>query len=217
MEYMPRGWNFFRFILTPRELAQVLEPFHLVQFNCHVPVDYRETPAEEFLTSYRRLYGKLSRGEALSHEADWPLMRHIGLTTDLARCPYGSEHTYEGRQFLLPVFPEPCAALAPFAMTIDPESHWVSLRNSYVQFPQNIVGYEAFYPKEISRGDSAWQSTATLSGYQDFLLLKERISALSRGLRFQLDGQFYRPSVKIGQAAQKDFPRFYAISQFIDK
>jgi len=26
MEYDPRGWHFFRFILTPEELAQVLAP-----------------------------------------------------------------------------------------------------------------------------------------------------------------------------------------------
>jgi len=101
-------------------------------------------------------------------------------------------------------------------MTIDPASHRISLRSSHIQFPQNTVGYEAFYPKEISRRGSAWQSTDSLPGYQDFLLLKERVSALSRGLRFQLNGQDYRPSVKIGQAAREDFPRFYAVSQFTD-
>lgn len=214
MEYVPKGWHLFRFILTPGELAQVLEPFHLVKCNCHVPAGYRETMPEEFLTPYGQLYGKLARGEALSHAADWPLMNHTGLTTDLSRCPYGREHTFQGRQFLLPVFPEPCAALAPFAMTIDPESRRVSLRTSYVQSPQNIVGCEASYPKAISRRDGVWQSAASLPGYQDFLLLKRRVSAVSRGLRFELDGHAYRPPVKIGRAAQRDFPRFYAVSQF---
>ncbi len=214
MEYVPKGWHFFRFILTPQELTQVLEPFHLVKYNCHVPAGYRETAPEAFLMPYGQLYGKLARGEALSQAADWPLMNHTGLTTDLSRCPYGRAHIFQGRRFLLPVFPAPCAALAPFAMTVDPESRRVSLRSSYVQSPQNIVGYEASYPKAISCRDGVWQSTVSLPGYQDFLLLKRRVSAVSCGLRFELDGHAYRPPVKIGRAAQRDFPRFYAVSQF---
>lgn len=214
MEYMPKGWLFFRFLLTPEELSKVLRPFHLVEFNRHVPVGYRETPREAFLATYRQLYAKLAQGSRLTKGESLPLLHDIGLTTDLSRCPYGREHLYAGERFLSPVFSTPCVGLAPFAMTVCPERRQVSLRGSYLLSPQNIVGYEASYPKQISTLDSSLRSTSALPGYQDFLLLKERVSAISHGLRFELEGQTYRPPVRIGEAAKADFSRFYAVSQF---
>ncbi len=214
MDDVVKGWRFFRFILTPEELARVLEPFHLVVHNAHVPADYRETPPEAFLEPYQQLYAKLAAGEQLLWERDWPLLHHTGITTDLSHCPYGREHLYEGRRFRSPAFSTPCAALAPFALTIDTAEHRTDLRRSYMQFPQNVVGLEAAFPKQLSRGDDSWQSAEELPGYADFLLLKERVGTVSHGLRFDLKDHTYRPAVQISAAAQADFPRFYAVSQF---
>lgn len=217
MEYTPKSWHFFHFLLTPEELFKVLEPFHLVEFNRHVPMGYRETPREAFLTTYRQLYTKLAQGSRLTTREDLPLLRDIGLTTDLSRCLYGREHLYEGQRFVSAVFSAPCVTLSPFAMTVSPACHRVSLRGSCLQSPQNTAGYEAAYPKQISHSDGCWHSTEGLPSYEDFLLLKERVAAVTRGLRFELAGQVYRPPVKIGETAGRDFPRFYAVSQFIGK
>ena len=217
MEYDVKGWYTFRFILTPEELTGVLEPFHLVVDNAHVPADYRETPKAEFLGSCRQLYAKLARGERLTRQEDWPLFRHTGLTTDLSRCPYGREHVCEGKHFLLSVFPTPCVHLAPFTLMVSPEGRAVSLRGSYLQFPQNVVGYEATYPRQISPLNGGFRSTEGLPGHRDFLLLKERVGAISHGLRFDLLGHTYRPAVRISDDARADFPRFYAVAQFSNK
>ena len=92
----------------------------------------------------------------------------------------------------------------------------VSLRDSCLQFPQNVVGYETTFPRQISPLNGGFCSTEDLPGYRDFLLLKERVSAISRGLRFDLLGRTYRPAVRISDAARRDFPRFYAVAQFSD-
>ena len=68
MEYDVKGWHAFRFILTPEELTRVVEPFHLVVDNAHVPAGYRETPKAEFLEPYRQLYAKLARGQRLTRQ-----------------------------------------------------------------------------------------------------------------------------------------------------
>lgn len=214
---MPKGWRFFRFLITPEELSKVLMPFHLVEFNRHVPAGYRETPREAFLAAYRRLYTKLARGSRLTMGEDLSLLRDIGLTTDLSRCPYGREHLYEGQRFVSAVFSAPCVILSPFAMTVSPACHRVSLRGSCLQSPQNTAGYQAAYPKQVSLSDGCWHSTEGLPGHEDLLLLKERVTAVTRGLRFELAGQVYRPPVKISKAAGGDFPRFYAVSQFTGK
>ena len=217
MEYDVKGWLSFRFILMPEELASVLEPFHLVVDNAHVPAGYRETPKAELLESYRQLYTKLARGERLTREGDWPLFRHTGLTTDLSRCPYGREHLYEGKRFLGAVFDTPCVHLAPFTLAVSPEGRTVSLRGSYLQSPQNTVGLEASFPRQFSPASRGFRSTEGLPGHRDFLLLKERVDAVSRGLRFDLLGHTYRPAVKISDDARADFPRFYAVAQFSNK
>lgn len=216
MEYDVKGWHTFRFILTPEELAGVLEPFHLVVDNAHVPTGYRETPKAEFLEPCRQLYAKLAWGERLTRQGDWSLFRHTGLTTDLSRCPYGRAHLYEGKRFLSAVFDTPCVHLAPFTLTVSPEDHMVSLRGSCLQFPQNVVGYEATFLRQISPLNGGFCSTEDLPGYRDFLLLKERVGAVAHGLRFELLGHTYRPAVKISDAAQADLPRFYAVAQFSD-
>lgn len=213
MDYVVKGWHTFRFILTPEELALLLEPFHLVVDNAHVPVGYRETPKADFGESYRHLYEKLARGERLTRQGDASLLRHTGLTTDLSRCPYGKAHLYEGKRFLLPMFPTPCVHLAPFTLAVSPEGRTVSLRRSYLQCPQNTVGYEATYPKQIAPRNGSFRSTEGLPGHSDFLLLKERVSAISHGLRFDLSGRTCRPAVRISDDAQADFPRFYAVAQ----
>ena len=92
----------------------------------------------------------------------------------------------------------------------------MSLRGSYLQSPQNTVGLEASFPRQFSPAGSGFRSTEDLPGYRDFLLLKERVSAISRGLRFDLLGRTYRPAVRISDAARRDFPRFYAVAQFSD-
>lgn len=214
MEYDVKGWHTFRFILTPKELTRVLEPFHLVVDNAHVPAGYRETPKAEFLEPYRQLYAKLTRGERLTRQGDWPLFRHTGLTTDLSRCPYGRERLYESKRFLSAVFAAPCVHLAPFTLSVSPEGRMVSLRGSYLQSPQNTVGLETSFPRQFSPANRGFGSTEGLPSHRDFLLLKEQVGALSHGLRFDLLGRTYRPAVKISDAAQADFSRFYAVAQF---
>ena len=123
----------------------------------------------------------------------------------------------EGKRFLSAVFAAPCVHLAPFALSVSPEGRTVSLRGPYLQSPQNTVGLEASFPRQFSPASKGFRSTEGLPGHRDFLLLKERVGAVSNGLRFDLLGHTYRPAVKISDAAQADFSRFYAVAQFSNK
>lgn len=62
MSYLVQGWQTFSFLLTPEELQKVLEPYHLVIFNAHVPVEYVESNLEEYIAVYGKLYELLSSG-----------------------------------------------------------------------------------------------------------------------------------------------------------
>ncbi len=50
------GWQSCPFLVTPQELQIAFEPFKLVIDNACVPIDYTNTPVEEFLENYSALY-----------------------------------------------------------------------------------------------------------------------------------------------------------------
>ena len=114
MEYLVHRWDTFQFFLSPDELKQILSAYHLVIFNAHVPADYVESPLEEYIAVYNKLYELLLSGEKILWEQNHSLFLHRGITSDLSNCRYGHLHTYMEKQYKRADFFERCKKCAEY-------------------------------------------------------------------------------------------------------
>lgn len=222
VKWLVSGWTIAPFLVTPEEWARCLTGFHCVIHNAHVPQGYRESPQETYLELCRELFGRLAAGEKLIWETHYPLLCVQGLTTDLGRCRYGHPHLYQGELWQRADFDQPCVSAAPFTLTPmrDRDGKAVlSTRVSYTQYPENVMGWEISYPKKIQfqdPGTGAYgplQSVEGLGAYQDFLLLKGRIQAITRPLTLFVDGRQVRTRVRISEAARAAAGGFWFFQQ----
>ena len=221
-DWLISGWDSCSFVITPEEWEHCLAGFHCVIGNAHVPLDYHETPLKEYLDICHALYDRLMTGERLVWKQDYPLLCVQYLTTDLSRCGYGHIHEDQGERYKHPDFAEPCVSAAPFTlypMTDREGKINVSTRVSYVQYPENVVGWQLSYPKKICFKDTKTDTygqdfpTKTLAAYQDFLLLKERIQKITRPMALNVNGKTLRTRVRISEAARNSASRFYVFQQ----
>ena len=221
-DWLVSGWEFYSFIITPEEWERCLTGFHCVIGNAHVPLDYQETPIKEYLDICHALYDRLAAGERLVWEQDYPLLCTQGLTTDLSRCGYGHVHDYQGELYKRADFDQPCVNVASFTlcpMTDREGKVNVSTRVSYSQHPENVVGWQLSYPKKICFKDQKTGAygqasfAKTLTAYQDFLLLKDRIQELTRPMALYVNGKTLRTRVRISEAAKASASRFYVFQQ----
>ena len=55
-DYYSQGYYTFHFLITPNELENLLQPYHMIITNAHVPADYTESPISEYIELYRQLF-----------------------------------------------------------------------------------------------------------------------------------------------------------------
>lgn len=48
-DFYSQGYYMFHFLITPNELENLLQPYHLIITNAHVPADYTESPISKFM------------------------------------------------------------------------------------------------------------------------------------------------------------------------
>ena len=74
------------------------------------------------------------------------------------------------------------------------------------------MGLELLYPKKIQYpADGDWtdlESTKALPSYQDFLLLKQRIHAITKPLRVMMQDREVRTRIRVSPAALEDLEKF---------
>jgi hypothetical protein len=89
MKYYPKGWNVFKFLVTPEELKSVLKDFHFVEFARRVPENYKETLQRTVFDKYEKLYNKLITNHKFEWKNDWAYFDlPIGITNDLKKCTH---------------------------------------------------------------------------------------------------------------------------------
>lgn len=93
-KYWTEGWNKFSFLMTPEQVKEVFEAYHLIIINSSVPIDYVESELSEYLSAYSETYKQLCSGEKVT-TCSLDLWR--GITSNLARCRYGEIKTDEPR------------------------------------------------------------------------------------------------------------------------
>ncbi len=199
------GFQSYGFLVTPSELKKALEPFNLVVHNAHVPIDYKETPHDEFLKIYGGFYDSLINGKT----DEW--FNKIGgecmtaLTTDLSAVKFGREHTYNGGQYKLLVDSDkrtgPLPYLAPFTFntyTVNGKL-FVSTRYSFIAYCDTILGFEAVYRK-LSKSEQEYYGVSSekdFDTYGDYILFKKNITSITKAFKFRLNGIEKNTSIRI--------------------
>lgn len=210
------GWQSYPFLVTPEELKIAFESFKLVVSNACVPIDYTNTPVEEFLEIYSSLYERLISGEVVDKKCIG-LLKQIAITSDLSSVKFGMEHELEGewvkavvcnKKSILPY-------LAPFTFRTYTENNklYVSTRASYLAYSESIFGYEINFPK-FSQSDADYYGLASekeFKAYPDYELFKRNIMKITKPFTFKLNGNVKKTSVRISEEVKAHLPNFHYI------
>lgn len=210
MAYYVQGWHRCSFLLTPAELGQVLAPYHFVIDNAHVPLAYTESASADYLAAYGALYALLTGGERLSNDKHWHLFKHMGLTSDLTRCPYGKVHLYQGEAYKSPDFTEPVVHLMPFALSVfrdGTQKLCTSVTHSSQQAPEAICGLQLQYPRKIrfitAHDETPFESTEQFPGFQDYSAIRRSILACTKPLRICVEGEEKNTGIRVSGSARE--------------
>lgn len=210
------GWQSCPFLITPKELKTAFEPFQLVVHNACVPIDYTNTPVEDFLKIYSMLYERLISGEVLDGQFAG-LLKHIAVTSDLSGIKFGMEHELDGKWVKAVILDKKSVLpyLAPFTFRTYTENNqlYVSTRASYLAYSESIFGYEINFPK-FSRSDADYYGLADeteLKAYPDYKLFRKNIMKITKPFRFSMNGTVKKTSVRISGEVKKHLPDLYCI------
>ncbi len=212
------GWQSCPFFITPKELKTALEPFRLVVDNACVPIDYTDTPAEEFLEKYSALYERLIGGDVIDHKSESGLLRQIAITSNLPDLKFGMEHEIDGKMVKAVIVDKkgsPPPHLAPFTFNMYTENNklYVSTRYSYLAYTETVLGYEIIFRK-FSQSDVEYfglSSEKEFRTYPDYALFKKTITKMTKPLIFQKNGIVKKTTIRISEEAKKHLPDFYCI------
>ncbi len=212
------GWQSYPFLVTPKELKTAFEPFRLVINNTCVPIDYTDTPVEEFIENYSALYERLISGEILEWKTQGKLMGEIAITSNLSEVKFGMEHALDGKMVKAVIMNKtmsPLPYLAPFTFRMYSENNklYVSTRASYLAYPEFVLGYEINFLK-FSQSDAEYfglSSEKELKTYPDYMLFKNNIARMTKPLTFRWNGIVKKTTIRISDEVKKDLPDVYCV------
>lgn len=212
-DFYSQGYYMFHFLITPNELENLLQPYHLIITNAHVPADYIESPISEYIELYRQLYEMLISGEKLSTDRDHRLFAQRSVVPDLAMCRHEHYHKYEDKEYKHIKFDEPHPYFSPFALVFyrdDNQKLCASTRWSYIVNSENIMGIEMNFAKKIKYiDDSEFMHTSELESYSEYAALKKSIMKITKPLCVIMDGEQKKTSVRISEEVKKHINNFY--------
>jgi hypothetical protein len=89
---------------------------------------------------------------------------------------------------------------------------------SYTQFPENIIGLEIEYPKQIYHYDNENKETTKIGNFDEmdtyknvYKIIVERIKKISKNLCFTIDGKEYKTAIRISKNIFEDVKEIYFI------
>lgn len=212
------GWQSCPFLVTPQELKAAFEPFSLVVNNTCVPIDYTDTPVEDFLKNYSALYERLTGGGVINGTWEGGLLKQIAITSNLPELKFGMEHELNGKMVKAVIVDKkssPLPYLAPFTFNIYSENDklYVSTRYSYLAYTESVLGYEIIFRK-FSQSDAEYFGLASekdFQAYPDYVLFKKSIIKMTKPLMFRWNGVIKKTTIRISDEAKKYLPDFYCI------
>ena len=206
--YTVTAWAKEYFLVTPDELAPILDGFRHVVTNTGVKRDYTESAPAAFLDGYRALYDRLAAGDKLLWARDYEIAGlHTGLTDHTENVIY----TLSAR-LSVPDFAEPCVELGTFAVRAWKDSpltkNWeVSL------IPENILGLEACFPSKVLFADGVVRTSEALADVTVWDTLLARVRAAAKPLKVTNGEKTVNTRIRVSPAAKADLPRFYFIKE----
>lgn len=211
------GWQSYPFLVTPKELKTAFERFRLIISNACVPIDYTDTPVEEFIENYSALYERLISGEVLEWKTQGKLMGQIAITSNLSEVKFGMEHELDGKMVKAMIIDKmsPLPYLAPFTFSMYSENNklYVSTRASYLAYLEFVLGYEINFRK-FSQSDAEYfglSSEKEFKTYPDYILFKKNIAKMTKSLTFRWDGIVKKTTIRISDEVKKYLPDVYCI------
>lgn len=208
--YSENAWKKEYFLVTPQELAEIVDGLHAVITNTGVHADYEESSVSEYVEKYAALYRALSAGQQLVFERDWDLLRlDMGFTQFLQNCTYQKTNRRS-----VPDFAEPCVDLGPFPLYRFEKSGRFALdKGVWVgQFPQYTVGLELRMPRKITYfGGDQEKMMESFADFATWNLMLGRIKSKTKLLKVLMDGRTVNTRIRVSEAAKKDLRNFAAI------
>lgn len=210
------GWQSCPFLVTPEELKTAFEPFVLVTDNACVPIDYTNTPVEEFLKIYSALYERLIGGGVFEGKHAG-LLKQIAITSNLSDIKFGMEHELDGKWVKAVIHDKKSILpyLAPFTFMTYTENNklYVSTRASYLAYSEFIFGYEINFPK-FSQSDADYYGLASekeFKTYSDYELFRKNILKITKPFHFSMNGVVKKTLIRISDEAKVHLPNLHCI------
>lgn len=177
--------------MTPEQVKEVFEAYHLIIINSSVPIDYVESELSEYLSAYSETYKQLCSGEKVT-TCSLDLWRDI--TSNLARCRYGEIRLRDGKQYKRATFDEPVVAVVPGRLGLGRyDDGKLFCSTAYTMVTEDFMGIQFHYPKKVQYEKNGvcgpWFSTKDLNSYQDFENLKTTIRGNDASLNLKVWGR----------------------------
>jgi hypothetical protein len=222
MKYFSKGWNTFKFLVSPLELTTIIKEFHHIEFSKRVPENYIESDPIECFNKYKIFYDKLISNYKFVWETDFDLFDfRIGLSNDLSKCTYDKKFMdkKDKKYYKISNFKEPCVGINIIVLRFD-ENKKLFSNYSYIQFPENTMGLEIQYPKELYYYEEVNGEIVTkraincneIETYNNvYKKIVEDIKKISKNLAFTMDGKEYKTSIKVSKSIIEEVKNIYFI------
>ena len=212
MQYYELSNKKLCFIITPKELREILKGFHHVVVDTGVRKNYTESNPNDFFCTYDALYEKLKKGNQLVWKTDY-MIAHFstGITAHLENCIYRP-----AERLCIPDFAEPCPFIDTFCFY--PWKNQLTTSASPTQFPENVCGLCLYFPskaeyeKDTEKHRAGIVADTELDDFETYQTLVERIKSITKPLKLEWGGKMRRTAVRISENAKKDFSDFYFIA-----
>jgi hypothetical protein len=224
MKYFPRSWNTFKFLISPNEFENIFNEFHHIEYTHRVPKNYIETDPQILFDNYRLFYNKLVSNYKFLRSDDELTNLQMGFSNDLSKCIFGEPFIDETNKqyYKISDFIEPCVGLGIVVLSFYKNKKLFSNR-SFIQFPENTIGLQIEFPKEIDYYEENKNKTPKMQNIKTrncneietsnmvYKKITEKIKKTSRNLTFTVDGKEYKTPIKISINIIEEMKNIYFI------
>lgn len=200
-----KGWNSFKFILTPDEFQEIFKgiTYAFVNSSVRVEEDYTESNKKDVFQAYENFFEQILIGQtALTREKAWSIEREVRMmVTDSAdKVFYKVCKNDKGEVMPFKVMEptEPVINIAPFYLSWSAEYEKMSV--AYLN-AEGIIGLELSFPKYVSFNYVDNIDTSTYKTAELYKTLVSRIKAISKKAKVETTIKLYKPDFWISAKA----------------
>ena len=196
MNFYPKGWNKFKFIVNLIEFENIIEDYFIVEKNIN-----------EIINEYKIFYEKLTSNYKFEWKNDYKYFNFlpIGITNNL-------EKNIKNNVV------EPSVGIGFFVLHFFGKKNKLHSNFSYTQFPEKVMGLELTYPKKLyyyKKENNEIKITKTIvcdkiETYNEvYKKLTEKISKLSKNLIIIKDEIEIKTNIKLSINAKEEIKNTY--------